>query len=266
MLLKLRPIVSNMVYKASIISCIRIIRIINIAMVSILNNKRLPRLPIIGLLLSILLLSSGPALAASGQLYRYLNDKGVPVIDDKVPPEFVARGYDIIRPDGALIRKVPRQLSEEELLLRNTDESRSRFKEEEDRRLQAWDESLMLRYSDLDDIDAAQKRAMRDLKIRISILKSNLVSIKSQIEREQQKAADIERRGGTVPEDLSKNINTLRLEIEDTEQSIVVRNVEIEAVKASYQRDMDRFKTLLERVEMRRQQSVPAPSNRPAYY
>ena len=166
----------------------------------------------------------------------------------------------------ALIRTVPRQLSAEELLLRNTDESRARFQEEEDARLRAWDESLMLRYSDMDDIEAAQSRAMRDLKIRISILKSNLVSIKSQIEREQQRAADIERRGGTVPEDLSTNINTLRLEVEDTEQSIVVRNVEIESVKASYQRDMDRFKTLLQRVEMRRQQSQPKRTNRPSYY
>ena len=233
---------------------------------SILNHKICYRLPVVGFLLCSLLLTSGLTLAASGQLYRYINDKGVPVIDDNMPPEFVARGYDIISPDGSLIRRVPRQLSEEELKLRNTDESRARLKEEEDKRLQAWDKSLMLRYSGLDDIEAAQQRAMRDLKIRISILKSNLVSIKSQIEREQQRAADIERRGATVPESLSKNINTLRLEIEDTEQSIVVRNVEIEAVKAAYQRDMDRFKTLLNRVEMRRQHSQPVKSNRPDYY
>ncbi|ARN76346.1 hypothetical protein [Oceanicoccus sagamiensis] len=215
---------------------------------------------------AVFLLSSSSLVQGADQLYRYINDKGVPVINDNIPPEFVAGGYDIIRPDGSLLRSVPRQLSEEELQLRNTEESRARFQEEEDARLRAWDESLMLRYSDLDDIEAAQSRTMRDLKIRISILKSNLVTIKSQIEREQQKAADIERRGGTVPEDLSKNINTLRLEIEDTEQSIVVRNVEIESVKASYQRDMDRFKTLIERVEMRRIQSQPAKSNRPTYY
>ncbi len=161
---------------------------------------------------------------------------------------------------------MPRQLTEEELRLRNTDESRERLKKEDAERLRAWDESLMLRYSSLEDIEASQNRAMRDLKIRISIQKSNLITIKSQIEREQQKAADIERRGGTVPEELSKNIDTLRLEIEDTEQSIAVRREEIETVKASYQRDIERFKTLLDRVEKRRYQSNSRPSKRRDYY
>ncbi len=207
------------------------------------------------------------AYSAGNQLYRYTNDKGVKVINDAIPPEFVSKGYDIIHMDGTLIKRIPRQLSEEELRLRNTDESRARFKEEEEARMQAWDESLMLRYSDVADIEAAQSRAIRDLEIRISILKSNLVSIKSQIEREQAKAADIERRGSDVPEELSKTISTLRLEIEDTEQSIAVRREEIAMVKASYRRDIDRFKTLQDRVKMRRRQaSQPASDSRPRYY
>lgn len=221
--------------------------------------------PLFYLLITLPLLVNLPA-QAGNELYRYLNDRGIPVIDDNIPPEMVGRGYDVIRPDGSLIKRVPRQLNAEELLLRNTDESRARLKEEEQLRLQAWDESLMLRYSDLDDIKAAQTRTMRDLKIRISILNSNLVAIKSQIEREQQKAADIERRGAIVPAELSRNIDILRLEIEDTEQSILVRKQEVESVRASYQRDMDRFKTLLGRVQMRRQQSQSSTPKRPNYY
>jgi hypothetical protein len=204
-------------------------------------------------------------LQAAGQLYRYLNDKGIPVIDDKVPPEFTPKGYDIINPDGTLIRRVPRQLTEEELLLRNTDESRARLREEEEQRMQDWDESLMLRYSGLEDIEAAQTRAIRDLQIRISILKSNLITIKAQIESEQEKAANIERRGQVVPMVLTEKIDILRLDIEDTEQSISVRREEVDSVNAAYQRDKDRFSTLLDRVEMRRQ-IHRSRSNRPSYY
>lgn len=202
---------------------------------------------------------------AANQLYRYTNDKGIVVINDNIPPEFVSRGYDVILENGTLIRRVPRQLSDEELSLRNTDESRQRLKEEEAARMLAWDKSLMLRYSSIEDIEAAQKRAMRDLQIRISIQKSNLITIKAQIEREQQRAADIERRGGQAPEELSKTIDSLRREVEDTEQSIVVRREEIQAVKASYQRDIERFSTLLHRVEMRQRTRTP-PSKRRDYY
>lgn len=192
--------------------------------------------------------------ALGGQVYRYINEKGVPVIDDRVPPQFIAKGYDIL--DSAtlsVIKRIPRQLTEEELLLRNTDEARAQLKAEEDERIKAWDESLMVRYSSVNDIRAAQTRAVKDLQIRISILKSNLVSIKSQIEREQQRAANFERRGQAVPRDLAKNIEIMRQEIEDTEQSIAIRQQEVEEVRASYERDIERFATLEDRVKMRSQ-------------
>ena len=191
---------------------------------------------------------------AATQLYRYTNASGVTVINDTIPPEYIENGYDIISSDGSLIQNVPRALSEEELQLRNTDEARSRLREEEALQQQQWDDSLMLRYSGIEDIEAAENRAMQELNIRISILKSNLSSIKSQIEREQQKAADIERAGRTVPVESIKNIDILRLEIEDTEHSIAVRREEINAVKESYQRDIERFETLQSRVQMRRGQ------------
>lgn len=202
---------------------------------------------------------------ATSQLYRYHNANGVPVIDDNVPPEYASKGYDIIRPDGTLIKRVPRQLSEEELRLHNTDESREQLRIEEEERMRAWDESLLLRYSDVSDIEAAESRALRDLNIRISILKSNLSSMKGQVEREQQKAADIERRGVDVPEEIVRNINTMRLEIEDIEQSIAVRREEVQSVKASYQRDIGRFETLIDRVNMRRKQSQSSSSSSKSY-
>jgi hypothetical protein len=215
--------------------------------------------------LCVVVLLASSTFAANSLLYRYKNEKGVPVIDDHIPPKFVAQGYEVLNSDGSLKEYVPRQLSAEELLLRNTDESRARFQEEENKRLEAWDKSLTLRYSSIDDIDAAEKRDMRNLQIRISILKSNLISIKYEIEREQQRAADIERRGSDVPVELSKKIDTLRLEIADTEQSIAVRREEIAGVQQNYQRDKDRFYMLLDEVEMRRQHYQPAQKSNRGY-
>jgi len=185
-------------------------------------------------------------------LYRYSNNENVLVIDDHIPPEFVTKGYDIIRHDGTLIKRIPRQLSEEELLLQNTEEARERLRQEEEQKLQAWDESLMLRYSSVEDIEAAKKRALSELNIRISILKSNLLSVKTQIENQQSKAADIERRGSQAPQTLLDNIKSFKIEIEDIEEAILQRQQEIQTVEDSYQRDIERFSTLLSRIRMRR--------------
>ena len=209
----------------------------------------------LGLLCSLCVLFAPSSFAA--EVYRYINEKGVQVIEDRVPPEFVSKGYDVLDSKSlTLIRRVPRQLTEEELKLRNTDEAKDRLRQEEEQRLRAWDESLMMRYSNIADIEAAKKRAIQDLKIRISIQKSNLHSLKSQIENEQQKAANIERRGVNVPDEMLNNIETMRREIEDIEQSIAVRREEIASVEASYDRDIKRFETLLDRVEMRRRSAT----------
>ncbi len=188
---------------------------------------------------------------AQNRFYRYTNDRGITVITETMPPEDIMRGYEVISRSGTLIETVPRQLTEEELRNQSTEEARARLRKEEALRLQAWDEMLMLRYSSIEDIEAARGRAIRDLQIRISILKSNLMAVKNQIEREQQKAADIERAGGEAPENLANIIDKLGREVEDTEESIAVRRQEVEEAKASYQRDIERFVLLSDRVKIR---------------
>lgn len=196
---------------------------------------------------------------ASKLLYRYFDNKGVPNIDHHVPPEFAKNGYTVMRPDGTVVEVVPRQLTAEEMKGQGSAEARRRAAEAEAKRLQEWDESLLRRYSTTVDIEAARDRALRDFDVRINILRSNLMSVKSQIEREQAKAADIERRGASVPEETTQAIAALRREIGDTEESIVQNQREAQEVRASYQRDIDRFKTLKDIVEWRRSASGGKP-------
>lgn len=185
------------------------------------------------------------AYAAPKQLYRYKNDKGVIGIDDHVPPEFTKNGYDILTPDGRVIETVPRQLTGEEA-------ARSRALEAEARRLQEWDKNLLLRYSSVEDIVAARDRALREIDVRLSILRSNLLSVKGQIESEQAKAADLERRGFEVPAEVAANMEVLKREIADTEEAIVQRTNEKTQVAASFEKDIERFKVLQGLVEFRR--------------
>lgn len=195
-------------------------------------------------LLLPLLLQSQAGLAAT-KLYRYTDDRGVVSIDDHVPPEFVKNGYQVLTPNGRVIETVAPQLSDAE-------SERKRAAQAEAKRLQEWDKSLLLRYSTVDDIAAARDRAMREFDVRISILHSNLLSIKSQIESEQSKAADLERRGVKVPDAITQAIDELRREIADTEDSIVQHTQEKEKVRAQYEKDIERFKTLKNVVEFRR--------------
>jgi hypothetical protein len=182
---------------------------------------------------------------AAGKLYRYTTDRGVVAVDDHVPPEFVKNGYDVLSPDGRVLESVPRQLTGDE-------GARKRAADAEAKRLREWDKNLLLRYSSVDDIAAAQERALREIDIRISILRSNLLSAKAQVEHEQEKAANTERKGGTVPEAIATNIEKLKGEATGIEGAIAERVHEKEKARTSYQQDIERFKTLQNMVEYRR--------------
>ena len=96
----------------------------------IINTVRGFLRPFAALLLIAALLQVSYALAkpkVQAQYYRYNNERGVPVINETIPPEFVAAGYDIITRDGSLIRRVPRQLSEAELKEQGSEAARERY-------------------------------------------------------------------------------------------------------------------------------------------
>jgi vacuolar-type H+-ATPase subunit I/STV1 len=190
--------------------------------------------------------------ASARQLYRYVNAEGNKVIAYQVPPEYVRYGYEVLSENGAVLRVVPAQLGDDERASLSEQERIARVEEEERERLRKWDETLLLRYSTVEDIEAARERALRELKIRVSILRGKQRSLKQQIENYQALAADQERMGRTVSEEHLRAIQDLRSEISATERAIADRQKEIGAVDAQYGQDIERFASLLDIVEMRR--------------
>lgn len=204
-----------------------------------------------GLLAAVLLMVLSPGSLAA-ELYRYVNDEGSTVVDFQVPPEHVKKGYEVVNDKGVVIRVVPRELSEEE---QKHADAQKRLEEEavaEQLRLKEWDEALLLRYSAIEDIEAAEERALRDLRIRVSIIKSNKRSLKQQVENYQAQAAEMERMGREVDVERLQAIADLQSEIAISDRAIADRQIEIEAVEAAYKADIERFVILLDMVEFRR--------------
>ena len=189
--------------------------------------------------------------AQAANLYRYTNAEGVTVVDYQVPAAYVRNGYEILNAEGMVVRVVPRELSDEEKKVLNAQQELEAAASAEEQRLREWDESLLLRYSTVEDIEAARERALRDLRIRLSILKSNKRSLKQQVETYQAQAADMERSGHEVDVARISAIENIQAEIASTDRSIKERSREIEEVSAAYQKDIDRFGMLLEVVELR---------------
>lgn len=205
-----------------------------------------------GAILCSVTLLTWPSIARSSDMYRYTNDQGNTVIDYRIPAEYAAQGYEVLNSKGIVIDVIERELTEQELARASEQDKLAHSDALEKERLRKWDESLLLRYSSIEDIEAARERALRDLRIRVSILKSNTRSLKHQVENYQAVAADIERSGGTVDAQRVTAIEHLQREIGATERTMGDREVELRSVAKEFQKDIDRFSMLLELVELRR--------------
>ncbi len=203
-----------------------------------------PRLRHVSPLLLLITLAVG-SVQADKVLYRYLDDKGQVVLNDKLPPSAASRGYEIIRPDGRLVKSVDPALPADEM-------EAERLRQEEKAAQQRWDESLLLRYSSVADIEDAKRRALGDIQIRISILKGNLNYLKTQVEREEARAAEMERRNQDVSQTQKDTIATLKSQIADVEDLIAIREREKSQTAKRFDRDISRFSALLESIDRRR--------------
>ena len=206
-------------------------------------------------LLGAMIFVGASELSAETLYYRYPGVNGTVVIDSSVPPEAVPRGYDVIRVDGSVVKTVAPKLSDAELKL---EQEVAAARAEADAKTRKWDQSLLLRYSSIQDIEVAKVRAINDIKVRISILKSNLSTIKQQILNNQSEAAELERRGQDVPSALVDTLASLRREVTTTEQHINSRVQDLSDVAKNYERDKDRFSHLQAQAQKRLQYYDPS--------
>jgi len=169
--------------------------------------------------------------ASAAEYYRYVNDKGVTVIDRLgVPPEYIEKGYQVVDDQGRVVRDVPRAPSLEE---------RRRVAEE---KAKAQSDVQLLRiYSEPADVDRARDRKLAELDGVIGVAHSNLNSLRTQQANLQSKAAEFERMGRPVPEHLLVQIDNLKAEQVGVEKDIERYRKSYDDAKAAFAADRERL-------------------------
>jgi len=171
---------------------------------------------------ALLLLGMLGAMAAQAELYRYVVDKGVVVLDRHgVPPQYIGRGYEVLTDQGRVTRVVPPAPTAQE---------RQRLLEAQARA--GTDAQLLRLYASVEDVERAKARKLAELDSVLGITRGNLQSLRSQQANLQSQAANHERAGREVPAQLLSQIDNLRKE------------------QASLQRDVQRYKQARKQAEI----------------
>jgi hypothetical protein len=199
-------------------------------------KQRFPSLLKLLLISGFFIVTSAKTLAETEKkvFYRYTTSDGGKVVSQTIPPQYVRNGYELLSISGEILKVVPPSPPEAE-----ADRiSKERKAAREQARI---DLELRQTYSSVKDIDSAKTRNLQELVNTIDILRANLANIKTQLKNQEEHAATIERNGKTVPDDILKNIATLRAEEKDLNAQIKQREAEYETAATKYDQQKARF-------------------------
>ena len=162
------------------------------------------------LLTGYTLLALLPFSVVADELYRYVDGKGVTVLSRQgVPPEHIAKGYEILNDQGRVLRVIPPAPTAEEYAQMQTQ-----------KRQAAKDAQLLRLYAGPEDVDRARERKLGELDGVIGVARGNVQSLRLQQANLQSQAAEHERAGRQVPAELIAQIEDLK-----SEQQRILRDV-----------------------------------------
>lgn len=172
-------------------------------------------------------------------LYRYTNAKGQVVIDQRVPPDIVPRGYTILSAKtGMVLKVVPPSLSDEE-------RQKAAAQRQKQAAQRASDEQLLKTYSTVADAERARDRQIEALDVIIGVTQGNIARLQAQLKNEQQRAAEAERAGKEVPADVLKSMTDTKRQITDAQNFIVQKKSEQDDIRARSAVEVERLRKLL---------------------
>jgi len=184
--------------------------------------------------------------AEPGKLYRYNDAQGRIVLNDRIPPEMISNGYSILNRNGQVIKVVPRELTEEEITLRDGSKGERQHSALRASQQKKADQRLLTIFSNPEDAERARERKLEALDVIISINKSNIARLRSEYDVTQEQAAIQERAGKEVAEHLLEKIERIERQIDKLEETNAEKENEKLVVIESYAKDIKRLKILIE--------------------
>jgi len=170
---------------------------------------------------------------AASKLYRYKNAEGTLVIEDRIPPENVSKGYEILNRQGRILMTVPAKTQKES----DTDDAELALQ-------QAKDQFLLRSFSRVEEIESTRTRKLSLFEREISIIEKNIININQHKQNVEEQAASRQRSGQKVSNELLQELNSLGRQAEESKAMLVLRQQEVDDLNARYNAYIERFKVL----------------------
>lgn len=192
-----------------------------------------------------LCLLSLPALA--GTIKKWVDENGVTHYGDTIPPQYVNQGSTELSTKGVVVKKTDRALTAEERRAAEEDKARRQEAQVKEQEQQRRDRALLNTYTSEKEIDLTRDRNLQQAEVQMQSAELRIKQVGDRLTKYRRQAESMTKTGKPVAPDLKQDIDNAEREIAHLEESIKQKKKDMDAIRARFDTDKQRYRELTSR-------------------
>jgi hypothetical protein len=183
--------------------------------------------------------------------YKWRDGQGNLHYDDALPNEAVQYGYDVVNPNGLVVKHVDRARTAEEMKADKEAAAKAaaaqRVVEEQNKN----DQQILAAYPTEHDLTLAQQSQIEMIDQSVHATEVSLQNQEKSLSELLAHAADLDRTGKPVPAPLQQQIDSLRITVEKQKQYITSKGAEKQADAVRFETELAHYREILQKRQNR---------------
>jgi Domain of unknown function (DUF4124) len=187
--------------------------------------------------------------AQGPKLYKWTDENGKVYYTDKVPPEYAARDREVLNDQGVRVGAVEGEITEEERAAQAERDAAAEAERQAKAEIARHDRMLLETYLSVSDIEELRNRRLELLESQIKLTEVYLGNLRKRLvglqkEADRFKPYTTKPDAPQIPEDLALDLSRTTATIALYEQTLSRTRSDQVEVRASFDRDIARFRQL----------------------
>lgn len=191
---------------------------------------------------------AGGAMAAAGQRdhnrYKWRDAKGELHYADALPPEASRFGYDIVNPQGIVVKHVEREKTAGELADAKAQAAQAQAERRVAEQRAREDEQLLSNYPDEADLKRAQQQQYDMLDQQVKAAAASLRNQEQALADLLDRAAETERTGKELSAEQAKQLARMRQQVDEQRTTVASRERERDEASAKFETEVAHYREL----------------------
>jgi len=178
--------------------------------------------------------------------YKWTDAEGNLHYSDALPAEAAKYGYDLVNPQGVVIKHVDRAKTAEERAAAKAELAKTQAAKESAETRARNDRQMLAAYPTEDDLKRAQRQQADMMDTNLTSARISLQSQEKSLAELLGHAADLDSNGKPIPANLTKKIADMRKQVEEQRTYISRKQKERDDTVAHFDDDLAHYRSLKE--------------------